>query len=260
MDDPHNWNPVNAVLGPFGPTHNAQQTAWPYTSEAGKVDNPGEGKSVDIPNSFQGPFAKHSNAQAESWPYNSEAPKTENPGEGKSVDIPNSFQGPFAKHANVQKGAQAGWPNPEYEASNTPHPNFPTGPYVRADELPPRVVGFTGKAAQWGQEIDGEWTSHPNFPVGPYGHAHEGAIGSSLSEKPHKKKSHKKGKHSKKYKKIHKMNEEIKDEEAPSDPNCNSADGCLTDTVDPYTRKKDPPFPHDYKVPNLGIDHDIKDT
>jgi hypothetical protein len=46
----------------------------------------------------------------------------------------------------------------------------------------------------------------------------------------------------------------------PSDPNCNSADGCLTDTNDPFTKKSDPGYPIDYPVVDLGMDHDIAST
>jgi hypothetical protein len=32
----------------------------------------------------------------------------------------------------------------------------------------------------------------------------------------------------------------------------------LTDTADPFTRKSEPGYPINYKVPDYGIDHDIK--
>lgn len=47
--------------------------------------------------------------------------------------------------------------------------------------------------------------------------------------------------------------------ERTSDPACTSI-GCKTDTVDPFTKKSDPGFPTGYKVPNLGMDKDIKDS
>ena len=43
----------------------------------------------------------HKKHHKKSWPNNSEPPKMSNPGEGKSVDIPNSMQGPFAKTSNA---------------------------------------------------------------------------------------------------------------------------------------------------------------
>lgn len=34
----------------------------------------------------------------------------------------------------------------------------------------------------------------------------------------------------------------------------------MTDTNDPFTKKRDPGYPINYKVPDYGMDHDVKTT
>jgi hypothetical protein len=120
------------------------------------------------------------------------------------------------------------WPNPEYDDSWTPHPNFPTGPYGPAHDLhDPTAPG-------------------PSYPYPPGGYPHEriSSQGEYIMKDPSAYPHDFKPVMAKK----------------PSDPNCNSADGCLTDTNDPFTRTSDPDYPIDYPVPDLGMDHDIIDT
>jgi hypothetical protein len=154
------------------------------------------------------------------------------------------------------------WPNPaDDEPDQAAHPNYPIGPYghIHKDPYPvpppkPKPVPQDGSAylktylntaqtsdpasiaqkrSKWPDpaDEDPEPQAHPDFPTGPYGHAYQNSVAQLNGPKPLQKKS---------------------------DPNCNSADGCLTDTVDPFTKKSDPGYPINYKVPDYGIDHDIK--
>lgn len=106
------------------------------------------------------------------------------------------------------------------------------------------------KAAKWPNpeyDNDPQPQAHPNFPTGPYNHAHEDGVQPPSDAKKTTKKQKKTNKQAK--------------AQMPkgSDPACTSIE-CKLDTADPFTKKTDPPFKTDYRVPDLGMDKDIKDT